>query len=94
MLSNNVGWIDYNLVLDNKGGPSYVDYMTTAPVIMSPNYDSFTLTPAYYTLGHLSKFILPGSVRVDVNLGPGSNKVFSLGFVRPDNVTVVTIFNE
>lgn len=94
MKANNIGWIDYNLVLDTKGGPSYVNYATTAPVIMSPNYDSFTLTPAYYTLGHLSKFILPGSIRVDANFEHAPSKLFVLAFMRPDNMTVISVFNE
>lgn len=91
---NNVGWVDYNLVLDSKGGPSYSNDATDAPVIMSADYKSFTLTPAYYTLGHLSKFILPGSVRVEFNIFPSKWNTHALAYLRPDNITVISIYNE
>lgn len=91
---NNVGWVDYNLVLNSKGGPSYVNQVADAPVIMSENFESFTLTPRYYALGHLSKFILPDSVRVDLNLTEVPPNLYAVAFLRPDNLKVVSIFNR
>lgn len=88
-----IGWVGNNLVLDTSGGPSYSKDALDAPIIMSPNYQSFTLSPSYYTLGHLSKFIPRGSVRIDLNLKPLKPRVFGVAFLRPDNITVVSLYN-
>lgn len=93
MLWNNVGWVDYNLVLDSKGGPSYVNRHSDAPIIINADGKSFTKTPIYYVLGHFSKFIIPGSVRVDLNIAPKNDGVLVVAFLRPDNIKVVSVYN-
>lgn len=94
MYYNYVGWTDYNLVLNTKGGPSHANLASDAPIIISDDGKSFALTPAYYVLGHFSKFVIPGSVRVDVTVKPERDGIDVLAFLRPDNLKAVIIFNR
>lgn len=90
---NYVGWVDYNLVLNSDGGPSYANIHSDAPIILGKDGKSFTKTPAYYVLGHFSKFIVPGSVRIKLDLVPSKPNVQMIAFLRPDNTKVVSIYN-
>lgn len=89
---NYIGWVDYNLVLDSTGGPSHYNIHSPAPIILSKDEKSFKKTPYYYALGHFSKFIIPGSVRLHLDT-PFQWNVVTLAFLRPDNVKVVIIYN-
>ena len=61
-----VGWTDWNLVLDMLGGPNWANNNVDAPIIVNPEEGEFYKQPMYYALGHISKFIVPGSVRIDL----------------------------
>ena len=53
--------------------------------------DSVTRNPAYYVIAHASKFVNPGSVRIDSNLSEGLPNVV---FLRPDGKKVLIAPNE
>lgn len=55
------GWIDWNMVLDKKGGPNHASNWCVAPVIVDPEADEVYFTPLYYVLTHFSRFMRPGS---------------------------------
>ncbi|KAM3824820.1 LOW QUALITY PROTEIN: lysosomal acid glucosylceramidase-like [Vipera latastei] len=90
------GWIDWNLALDMEGGPNWVDNPVDSPIIVNPLKDEFYKQPMFYHLGHFSKFIPEGSVRV----GFTSNCLLHLcqlktsAFLRPDGVAVVVVLND
>lgn len=51
--------------------------------------------PMFYVLAHFSKFITPGSVRIDAKLWGADNSVLQyLSFKRPDNKIVVLLYNN
>jgi glucosylceramidase len=50
-----------------------------------------TRNPAYYILAHASKFVIPGSMRVDSNL---AENLPNVAFLRPDGKVVVLVLNE
>jgi glucosylceramidase len=79
-----VGWTDWNLALDMEGGPNWAENRVDAPIIVDPETDGgvFYKQPMYYALGHVSRFLSPGSVRVD--LDTGLNPVEAVAFKRPD----------
>ncbi|XP_076260698.1 putative glucosylceramidase 3 [Rhynchophorus ferrugineus] len=91
-LSYNVtGWTDWNLALDESGGPTYIDNNVDAPIIVNSSSGEFYKQPMFYVMGHFSKFVVPDSVRV---VSSASNdKVKSMVFKRPDGKIVVTISN-
>lgn len=58
-------YLDWNLALDVTGGPS-LSYNIDAPVIVNQSSAEFYKQPLFYAMGHFSKFVLPGSKRVQV----------------------------
>jgi glucosylceramidase len=59
-----VGWTDWNLLLDQNGGPNHVRNFCLAPVHADTRTGKLIFTPSYYYIGHFSKFIRPGAQRV------------------------------
>ncbi|HSF53932.1 MAG TPA: glycoside hydrolase family 30 beta sandwich domain-containing protein [Algoriphagus sp.] len=53
--------------------------------------DSVVRNPAYYVIAHASKFVDPGSIRIDSNLFDGLPNVV---FLRPDGKKVLIALNE
>jgi glucosylceramidase len=53
--------------------------------------DSVTRNPAYYIVAHASKFVLPGSQRIDSDLPDGLPNV---AFIRPDGKLVLIVLNN
>lgn len=58
------GWIDWNLIVDSKGGPNHLGNMCDAPMVASADWSDVHIQPKFYFMGQFSKFIPPGSVRV------------------------------
>ena len=50
------------------------------------------LQPMFYHLGHFSKFVPPGSQRIEVKASEESSLQF-IGFITPDSLTVVVVLN-
>jgi glucosylceramidase len=64
-MNNHVeGWIDWNMVLDDKGGPNHAKNWCIAPVLVKPETDEVYFTPLYYIMAHFSKFVRPGAYRL------------------------------
>jgi glucosylceramidase len=59
-----VGWTDWNILLDETGGPNHVGNLCFSPIHADTKNDSLIYTPSYYYLGHFSKYIRPGAKRV------------------------------
>ena len=58
------GWTDWNILLDENGGPNHVGNFCFAPVHADIKTGNLIYTPSYYYIGHFSKFIRPGARRV------------------------------
>ncbi|XP_077178495.1 lysosomal acid glucosylceramidase-like isoform X2 [Paroedura picta] len=90
-----VGWIDWNLALDTKGGPNWLDNFVDSPIIVDATKDEFYKQPMFYHLGHFSKFIPEGSIRVGLTSNSWLGcKLHSVGVLRPDGAAVVVILNN
>ena len=59
-----VGWTDWNVLLDETGGPNHVGNFCFAPIIADTKTGKLIYTNAYYYIGHFSKFIRPGAKRI------------------------------
>lgn len=57
------GWIDWNLLLDDKGGPNHLGNNCDAALLAMKDHSILHVQPKYHYMGHFSKFVLPGSVR-------------------------------
>jgi len=65
-----VGWTDWNLVLDQTGGPNHLGNLCDAPVIarLDLKPPQIYYQPNYYVMGHFSRFLPPGAVRINNTL--------------------------
>ena len=63
-----------------------------APVLVSQENGEFYKQPMYYALGHISRFIPPGSVRV--GLDTGRNPVQAVAVKRPNNSYAIVLLNR
>ena len=52
-----VAWIDWNLILDERGGPNHVGNYCSAPIIVDTRSQDILYQSSYYYLGHFSRFI-------------------------------------
>ncbi|XP_037943788.1 lysosomal acid glucosylceramidase-like [Teleopsis dalmanni] len=87
------GWIDWNLILDENGGPNYVQNHVDAPIIVNTkNPTEFYKQPIFYAIGHFSKFLAEGSVRIETT--STNIKVDVVGFQRPDGTLAIILFNS
>ena len=57
-------WYDWNIVLDEKGGPNHVGNFCAAPVHCNGADDSFTLSPTFFAIEHFTRYIKPGAKRI------------------------------
>ncbi|UQZ34536.1 glucosylceramidase [Paenibacillus sp. PK3_47] len=86
------GYLDWNLVLDETGGPNHVGNLCDAPVIADTVTDEIHFNSSYYYIGHFSKFIAPGAVRI--GLESAAEDVLSTAFRNPDGSIAVVLMNE
>jgi glucosylceramidase len=54
------GWIDWNIVLDQSGGPNHVGNFCGAPIMVDVSKGYVYYTPIYYVLAQFSQTIRPG----------------------------------
>ncbi len=87
-----VGWVDWNLVLDQHGGPNHVGNLCSAPIIADTDTGEVHLQPSYYYIGQFAKFIRPGATRVLA--APTNVNLETVAFVNTDGTTVVVVMNR
>ena len=51
--------------MDSEGGPNHLGNMCDAPIFTLPDFSDVHVQPKYYYFGHISKYVPPGSVRVE-----------------------------
>jgi len=88
------GWIDWNLALDLRGGPNWAKWAADAAILVNPKTDEFFKQPIHYGIGHVSKFVPPGSVRIEMSGERLPRNLQSVAFLRPDNGTVIVFLNK
>jgi glucosylceramidase len=54
------GWVDWNAVLDQDGGPNHVGNFCGAPIMIDTTSREVYYTPVYHVLAQLSRTIRPG----------------------------------
>lgn len=87
------GYIDWNLILNSTGGPTMSSPLD-AFIIVNDDFTTLEKQPMFYAMAHFSRFIPPGSIRIDANIcGIHSKVVKSLAYVRKDSKIVVILFN-
>lgn len=85
------GYIDWNIVLDQRGGPNHVGNFCDAPVIVDTTTQEIRYSAAFYYIGHFSRFVHPGAHRIASSGGP--DRLQSIGFANPDGSLAVIVVN-
>jgi glucosylceramidase len=85
------GWTDWNVLLDEKGGPNHVQNYCFAPIHADTQTGQLTYMNSYYYIGQFSKFIRPGARRI-----VSSSTIDDLqttAFLNPDGEIAVVVLN-
>jgi len=62
--SGTVAWLDWNILLDDKGGPNHVGNFCFSPIHADLQTGKLLYTNIYHYIGHFSKFVRPGAKRI------------------------------
>lgn len=87
-----VGWTDWNVLLDEKGGPNHVGNFCFAPIHADTRTGELIYTNSYYYMGHFSKFIHPGAKRVAA--AASRDKLLTTAYMNPDGKLAVVVMNR
>jgi glucosylceramidase len=82
----------WNMALDANHGP-VIGSCTNCMGVVTTNGSGVTYNAEYYVLGHLSKFVRPGAVRID-STGYGDGGVQNVAFRNPDGTIVLVAVNS
>lgn len=86
-----VAWLDWNVLLDETGGPNHVGNFCFAPIIADTRTGELHYTNIYYYLGHFSKFVKQGAKRI---ISSANRDVLqTTAFINPDGTIVVIVLN-
>lgn len=83
--------LEWNLAADPQQKPHTPGGCTQCLGAVTIDGDVVTHNPAYYIVAHASKFVRPGSVRVETNIPPGLPNV---AFKAPDGTFVIVVLND
>lgn len=87
----NEGYIDWNLFLDDTGGPNHVNNLCSAPILLNIFHEEIVKNPSYYYIGHMSKHIKPGARQIK---SLGTKDLIYVSFENPNGEIVIVIQNE
>ena len=86
-----VAWTDWNILLDQTGGPNHVGNLCFSPVHGDTETGILTFTNSYYYMGHFSKYIRPGAKRIaSVS---SSNNLLTTAFQNKDGSIIIIAMN-
>ena len=89
--SGTEGWTDWNILLDERGGPNHVGNFCFAPIHADTRTGKLIYTNSYYYIGHFSKFIRAGARRILAS--PSRSMLLTTGFVNQDGTVAVVVMN-
>lgn len=90
--NGSVGFTDWNILLDERGGPNHVGNFCFAPAIGNTKTGELIYTNAYYYIGQFSKFIKPGAKRIASSAS--RTQLLATAFRNPDGKIVVIVMNQ
>jgi len=85
------GWTDWNILLDETGGPNHVGNFCFAPVHADTRSDRLHFMNSYYYIGHFSRYIRPGAKRIACSSSRA--QLLVTGFQNPDGSIAVVVMN-
>ena len=87
-----VGWIDWNLLLDEHGGPNHVGNLCSAPLLADKRRDALLPQSSYAYIGHFARFFRPGARRVLCAANKESLECTAV--LNPDGGVAIVVMNR
>ena len=87
-----VAWTDWNILLDENGGPNHVGNFCFAPVHADTRTKELIFTPSYYYIGQFSKFIRPAARRIST--ASSRSSLLSTSFKNTDGSFATVVMNK
>lgn len=84
-------FFDWNLLLDEAGGPNHVKNFCAAPIMCTEDELGIEKRLSYYYIGHFSKYIKEGAYCIGISRY--TTKIDACAFLNPDNERVVILMN-
>lgn len=85
-------FIDWNIILDEKGGPNHVSNYCDAPIMCNTITNEVHKNLAYTYIGHFSKYIKPGAKRIAFS--KYTDKLQMTAMKNKDNSTIIVFMNH
>lgn len=86
------GWTDWNVLLDEEGGPNHVRNFCFAPIHGDTKTGQLHYMNSYYYIGQFSKFVRPGARRVISS--STTDGIITTAFSNPNGKVVVVVMNS
>ena len=87
-----VGWTDWNILLDETGGPNHVGNFCFAPMHANTQTGELIYTNSYYYIGHFSKFIRPGAKKI--TSASSRSQLLTTSFINEDGKIAIIVMNQ
>ena len=87
-----VAWTDWNILLNENGGPNHVGNFCFAPIHADTTKEQLIFTPSYYYIGQFSKFIHPGAKRISTAVS--RSVLLSTSFRNEDGKMSTVVMNK
>jgi glucosylceramidase len=87
-----VGWTDWNILLDETGGPNHVQNFCFAPIHADTKTGQLIYTNSFYYIGHFSKFVRPGAKRI--TSAASRSQLLTTAFINEDGKVAVIVMNQ
>lgn len=87
-----VAWTDWNILLDETGGPNHAKNFCFAPIHGDVQAAKLIYTNSYYYIGHFSKFIRPQAKRI--HSVASRSQLLTTAFRNENGKIAVIVMNE
>jgi glucosylceramidase len=85
-------FIDWNILLNSQGGPNHVNNFCDAPMMYDVVTGRLVKKLSYTYIGHFSRYLLPGSVRI--GMSRYTDEIDVTAFKRPDHKLAAVLMNR
>ena len=86
------GYIDWNMVLDNFGGPNHKFNFCNSPIMLNKKKNKFLKTLPFWYISHFAKFLKPGCFRIGYS--KYTDKIELTAFKNIDNSVIIVLLNK
>src|ERR1035437_2805885 len=87
-----LGWVAWNLVLDEQGGPNHANNFCGAPIIADTKNDKLLFQSSYYYIGHFARYIRTGAKRILCS--SSQNNLEATACINPDGTVAVVVLHR